>query len=186
MLPLLSTLELIEDNRGYWAGRDLSILAENLFPRLGEVGECMVIEPDLNHMFDLPREFTENLKKAGKILTLVSYYHPLYASLYSELASTGVEISIMLTEPVLDRMKKECKGEFESIINAENTQLEVCSEKPGLPTLAVTDRFMYLCLFDKQGKYDHRKIMSFDASALEWGRELFMHYRKETRKVSEA
>ncbi len=186
MLPLLNTLEVIEDNRKYWANRDLSILPENLFLRLGELGECMLIEPDLNHMFDLPREFTENLKKAGKILTLVSYYHPLYPSLYSELAESGVEMSIVVTEPVLDRMKNECKEDFETIINAENTQLEVCSEKAGLPTLAITDRFMYLCLFDKQGKYDHSKIMSFDASALEWGRELFMHYRKETRKVSEA
>lgn len=184
MLPLLNTLEVIEDNREYWASRDLSVLPENLFLRLGELGECMLIEPDLNHMFDLPREFTENLKKAGQILTLVSYYHPLYPSLYSELALSGVEMSIMVTEPVLDRMKNDCKEEFENIISAKNTHLEVCSEKTGLPTLAITDRFMYLCLFDKQGKYDHSKIMSFDSSALEWGRELFMHYRSEAREVS--
>ncbi len=54
-----------------------------------------------------------------------------------------------------------------------------------LPTIAVTEKFMYICLFNKQGKYDHRKVMSFDASALRWGRELFMHYNELSQEVIE-
>ncbi|MDD2440314.1 MAG: winged helix-turn-helix domain-containing protein [Methanosarcinaceae archaeon] len=177
MLPLINTIDVIEENREYWTSRDLSIIPEALFKRLGEIGQCMLIEPDLNHLFDLPREFTENLKKSQKILTLISYYHPLYPSLYAELAKDDVEMSLLLTESVLERMSAEQGSEFETFLKAKNVEVEVCGKNSRLPTIAVTDRFMYLCLFDKQGKYDHRTLMSFDSSALLWGEELFKHYR---------
>ncbi|MGB9941405.1 helix-turn-helix transcriptional regulator [Methanosarcina sp.] len=186
MLPLLNTLEVIEENKEYWASRDTSVIPREQFMRLGELGECMVIEPDLNHLFDLPREFTENLIKSRCIMSSLSYYHPLYPSLYSRLAKSGAEIEVVLTKAVFERLKNDCKDELETLLNSENTVFKVCEESLQLPTVAVTEKFMYLCLFDKQGKYDHRKVMSFDASALRWGRELFMHYKELSREVIES
>lgn len=185
MLPLLNTLEVLEENKEYWASRDTSVIPHEHFMRLGELGECMVIEPDLNHLFDLPREFTENLIKSRCILSSLSYYHPLYPSLYSRLAKNGVEMEIVLTEAVFERLKNDCKDELEILLNSENTVFKVCKENMQLPTIAVTEKFMYLCLFDKHGKYDHRKVMSFDVSALHWGRELFMHYKELSQEVIE-
>lgn len=186
MLPLINTMDVIEENRKYWTGRDLSVIPEALFKRLGEIGQFMLIEPDMNHLFDLPREFTENLKKSGHILTIISYYHPLYPALYAELAKSGVKMSMVLTESVFERMNSDCKPELKVILDAENVEVEICGENNRLPTIAVTDRFMYLCLFDKQGKYDHRTLMSFDSTALLWAEELFDHYRTGTRKVIDA
>ncbi|AGF98312.1 helix-turn-helix transcriptional regulator [Methanosarcina mazei] len=185
MLPLLNTLEVIEENKEYWASRDVSAIPHNLFMRLGELGECMVIEPDLNHLFDLPREFTENIMKSRSILSSLSYYHPLYPSLYSKLAKSKAEVELVLTESVFERLKNETPDELRSLLESENTTVMVCGESLNIPTIAVTDRFMYLCLFDRQGKYDHRKVMSFDESALCWGRELFKHYKKSARKVTD-
>jgi len=185
MLPLLNTFEVLEDNKGYWASRNMSAIPGDLFMRLGELGECMVIEPDLNHMFDLPREFTENLAKSRCIMSSLSYYHPLYPSLYSKLAESEVEVEIVLTEAVFEIMKTESPAELGVLLNSGNTVVKVFREESlKLPTIAVTDRFMYLCLFDKQGKYDHMKVMSFDASALRWGRELFTHYSELCREVT--
>jgi predicted transcriptional regulator len=185
MLPLLNTLEVLEENKEYWASRGTSVIPREQFMRLGELGECMVIEPDLNHMFDLPREFTENLIKSRCIMSSLSYYHPLYSSLYSRLAKSGTEMELVLTKAVFERLKNDCKDELETLLSSENTVVKVYEEKLQLPTIAVTERFMYLCLFDKQGKYDHRKVMSFDVGALRWGKELFIHFKELSQKVIE-
>ncbi|AKB51492.1 Transcriptional regulator, ArsR family [Methanosarcina barkeri str. Wiesmoor] len=185
MLPLLNTLEVLEENREYWASRDTSVIPQEQFMRLGELGECMVIEPDLNHLFDLPREFTENLIKSRCIMSSLSYYHPLYSSLYSKLAKRGAEMEIVLTKAVLERLKNDCRDELGTLLDSKNTVVKVCEENLKLPTIAVTEKFMYICLFDKQGKYDHRKVMSFDASALRWGKELFMYYNELSQEVIE-
>ncbi|OEC89421.1 MULTISPECIES: helix-turn-helix transcriptional regulator [Methanosarcina] len=185
MLPLLNTLEVLEENKEYWTSRDTSVIPQEQFMRLGELGECMVIEPDLNHLFDLPREFTENLIKSRCIMSSLSYYHPLYSSLYSRLAKSGAEMEIVLTKAVLERLKNDCRDELETLLDSESTVVKICEENLNLPTIAVTEKFMYICLFNKQGKYDHRKVMSFDASALRWGRELFMHYNELSQEVIE-
>jgi predicted transcriptional regulator len=185
MLPLLNTLEVIEENKEYWASRDTSVISIDLFMRLGELGECRVIEPDLNHLFDLPREFTENLIKSRYILSSLSYYHPLYPSLYSRLAKSGAEMEIVLTKPVFERLKQESSEELSILLDSKNTVIKISEGSLQLPTIAVTEKFMYLCLFDKQGKYDHRKVMSFDVSALRWGRELFMYYKELAGEVTE-
>jgi predicted transcriptional regulator len=184
MLPLLSTLEVLEENKEYWASRDTGVVPSELFMRLGELGECRVIEPDMNHLFDLPREFTENLIKSKYIMSSLSYYHPLYPSLYSKLAKSEAEMEIVLTRAVFERLKEDCRDELEILLNSKNTIIKVCEERLQLPTIAVTEKFMYLCLFDKQEKYDHRLVMSFDLSALRWGRELFMHYKNLSREVT--
>ena len=183
MLPLLNTLEVIEENKEYWANRETSVIPNELFMRLGEMGECRVIEPDLNHLFDLPREFTENLIKSRCIMSSLTYYHPFYPSLYSKLAKDGAEMELLLTRAVFERLKEDYANELESLLNSKNTTVRICDESLQLPTIAVTEKFMYLCLFDKQGKYDHRVVMSFDLSALRWGRELFIHYKNLSREV---
>jgi len=185
MLLFLNTLEVIEENKEYWVSRDTSVIPRQQFMRLGELGQCMVIEPDLNHMFDLPREFTENLIKSRCIMSSLSYYHPLYPSLYSRLAKSGAKMEITLTKSIFEILKNDSKDELETLLNSKNTVVKVYEKKLQLPTIAVTERFMYLCLFNKQGKYDHRKVMSFDVGALRWGKELFAHFKELSQEVIE-
>ena len=51
---------------------------------------------------------------------------------------------------------------------------------PGLDT---SDRFTYISFLDKNGRYDHKDIMSFDESALKWGGELFDYYCSLCEKI---
>jgi predicted transcriptional regulator len=182
MIPLLNTLEVIEENPEYWATRDLSHIPPELTRNIGELGDCMVIEPDIVHLFDLPGEFTENLGKADKVKTMLSYFHPLYPAIYSEIARKGVELQLILTEKVYERMIEDCYEELEVMACAENTSLYIHRNDPGT-TIAVTDMFVYLCLFNKNGIYDHKKIMSFDESAIRWGEQFFDWYRTKVEPV---
>jgi predicted transcriptional regulator len=43
-------------------------------------------------------------------------------------------------------------------------------------TLVATDTFMGLWLFDKKKKFDGTTLISYEESALKWGRELFTYY----------
>ncbi|HEY3362208.1 MAG TPA: winged helix-turn-helix domain-containing protein [Methanosarcina sp.] len=185
MLPLLNILGVIEENKEYWANRETSVIPNNLLMRLGEIGECRVIEPDLNHLFDLPREFTENLVKSRYIMSYLTYYHPLYPLLYSKLAEDGAEMELMLTRAIFERLTEDFADKLESLLNSKNTTVQICDENLKLPTIVVTEKFMYLCLFEKQGRYDHKVVMSFDQSALRWGKELFIHYKNSYRQATE-
>jgi len=50
-------------------------------------------------------------------------------------------------------------------------------------TEVVTERFCSLVLFDKKGKFDHQRLISFDESALKWCEELFLYYKDMSRRL---
>lgn len=181
--PLLNTMRVIEENKGFWVTRDLSILPGHLFNRLGEIGHYLLIEPDLNRMFELPREFKDNLLRSKKVSTFISYVHPQVPALYLELANKGVSLSLFMTNIAFQKLKSEYPKEMREISSFSDVEVFLCNENVLLPTLAVTGCFTYLCFLNVEGRYDHRDIISFDESALLWGAELIDHYRSKSERV---
>jgi predicted transcriptional regulator len=181
--PLLNTMRVIEENKEFWATRDLSALPQNLFNRLGELGHYLLIEPDLDRMFELPKEFKDNVLKSKKMSTFISYVHPHIPSFYLELADKGVSLSLFMTNAAFQKMNSEYITEMEAISSYNDVEIFLCDENIPLPTVAVTGWFTYLCFLNSEGRYDHRDIISFDESALLWGTELIDYYKSKSERV---
>ncbi|WMW26367.1 winged helix-turn-helix domain-containing protein [Methanolobus sediminis] len=183
MLPLLNVVEVFEENSDYWQNRNLNGIPKPLLKRFGELGNCLIIEPDLNYLFEFPKEFTENIAKSEYIMAFNAYFHPEYPAMYSKLAEKGIDISLIFTDSVYERMQQDFAEEISKFNSFETTELRVSNEKSGLATLVSTDRFLFLCFFNEQGQYDHTILMSFDSNALEWSRELFDYYKDKSKVV---
>lgn len=177
MQPLLDTVNVFEENREYWATRDLSAIPDYLLKRIGELGHCMLIKPDLNHMFELPQEIVDNMSKSNNIMAITSCFHPSYPSLFLGIARKGINLSIILTESTFEKLKNEFNDKTEEFLSMSNTEFYICNESIKLTASAITDRFIFLCFFDKDQRFDLQYIISFDDSALNWGEELFQYYR---------
>ena len=184
MLPLLSAVDVFEENRNYWLNRDLNGIPESMLKRFGELGNCIIIEPDLNYLFEFPKEFSENISKSSYVMAFNAYFHPEYPALYSSLAEKGIDFSLITTNSVHERMEKDYSEDVSKFMSFENTQMLVSDENTGLATLVSTDRFLFLCFFNKEGQYDHTILMSFDRNALQWSKELFSYF-KDKAKIME-
>ncbi|RXA18253.1 winged helix-turn-helix domain-containing protein [Methanosarcina sp. MSH10X1] len=176
MEPLLNTVRVFEENYDYWTNHDFTAIPEPLLNRIDELGNYFMLEADLNRLFEVPEDFKNNLLESKKVKMFLSYFNPLHVEMYSELARKGAEVCLILTEPVFDRMKKDYYEDLNSLVQSENVQVYVCDENVTLKNV-VTERFCSLVLFDKKGKFDHQRLMSFDESALKWCEELFLHYK---------
>ncbi|MEA1984158.1 MAG: winged helix-turn-helix domain-containing protein [Euryarchaeota archaeon] len=183
MLPLLNTIHMLDENMDYWQYHDLSALPDHLFKRLQELGNYLLIEPDRNHTFEIPREFTQNLSKSRNIMALISFFRPEYLKFYCDLIENAESISIILTSSVFERMKKNCKDELLTLLAADNADVFLFNESNRPPTIDVSEWFLYISFLDKDGRYDHNDIMSFDEGALIWGQELFHYYQELSERL---
>ncbi|WP_094229153.1 helix-turn-helix transcriptional regulator [Methanolobus psychrotolerans] len=184
MLPLLNAVNVFEENSNYWLNRDLNNIPESILKRFGELGNCVIIDPDLNYLFEFPREFTDNIFKSTYVMAFNAYFHPQYPALYSNLAENGIDVSLVVTSSVHERMKKDYADDIRRFLDFENTGLFVSNETTGLATLVSTDRFLFLCFFNKQGQYDHTILMSFDSNALQWSKELFSFLKEKAENIA--
>lgn len=181
--PVSDIMDILDKNTDYWASRDLKAIPRRLCRRLGELGNFSLIEPELKDMFELPEKYVTSISRSTHIMSVLSFFHPSYLAMFSEMALKGVEISLLLTESVWQRIKEDFQEHKDQLENIGNAHVFVYQHEPAPPAIVATDVFLLLSIFNKEGRYDHRDILSFDASALQWGKELFLHYVENSMKV---
>lgn len=185
MPQFLGTLDVLEENFDYWTKRNLEGIPPFLRKRLFELKNSRLILPDVSHMFELNPEFVEKLHQSGCILGFASYFHPSFATLYPELAKKGIEISLMLTEPVFQRFKTDYEEELSTFLSFQNVRLFIFPQDPKIADFTVTDRFFLLTLFPKEKFFEHESLLSSEPEALKWGKDLFSHMLKKAIQVKE-
>lgn len=185
MEPLLSTFRVFDDNHDYWARQNLCTLPPHLLDRIGELGTCKEFVPERTHIFDYPPEIMDPLYRSKKVMEISSFFRPGYPGLYLDLAKKGIEVSLVLERPIYRKLVRDYRKGAEEFLNMENTYLFVCDDKIELASSIVTDRFISLSLISKDGRYYNHEMVSFEKSALGWGRELFDYYRDMSEQITQ-
>ena len=114
-----------------------------------------------------------------------SYFHPQFPSFFLDLARRGTEISLVLSESVYARLEEDFKKEEKELLKMENTGLFILDEKEvEIPAVVVSsDKIMLMGLFNESGRFDRQYIISFEAGAIEWGKELIVYFRDMSREI---
>jgi predicted transcriptional regulator len=185
MPPFLDTLEVLEENYEYWKKRNLEGIPPFLRRRIFELKNCKLILPEASHMFEFNPEFVEKLCLSTRIFGFTSYFHPSFTTLYPEIAKTGVEISLMLTDPVLQRFKKDYREELCAFLSFENVRVFIFPQDAKIADFTVTDKFFSLTLFSREKLFEHESLLSLEPEALKWGKDLFSYMLKEAVPLKE-
>jgi predicted transcriptional regulator len=201
---LLNTLKIYEENRDFWSEHDLSSIPFHLLTRIGELGQCKVLKPDISHIFKVQEDIVKCMLASSRIMVFVSAIHPAYHLACLEFIEKKIDVTIILTESVFESVQAECfpksdtvfsdssvlkldlseyKNEVQLFLNCENSDFFVSDGEKKPMMLIVTDKIFALSLLDKHSRVDRYYIVSFEPGALKWGEELFAYYKKNSRQI---
>jgi predicted transcriptional regulator len=180
--PLISALDVVEKNNCYWTSHDLNSIPHHLLERISELGDCTLIEPDLNHIYEPSQKIIDSMVNAKMVSTFASYFNPAYLPMYVELGRKDAELSLNFTQSVWDHLSNEHSNMIKELMSMDNVSIYI-SREVRISEITVTDEIMLLGLFDKNGKFDQQFILSFEPSARKWGQELFDYLRRLSKQV---
>ncbi len=201
---LLNTLNIYEENREFWSEHDLSPIPFHLLTRIGELGQCKVLKPDLSQIFKVQEDIVKCMLASSRIMVFVSAIHPAYHLLCLEFIEKGIDATIILTQSVFESIQNEClpesttsfsdssvlkldlpeyKKEVQFFLNCENSHFFVSDGEKKPMMLIVTDNIFAFSLLDKNNRIDRHYIVSFEPGALKWGEELFAYYKQNSRQI---
>lgn len=178
MESLVKAFRLLEDNYDYWPGVKPGGIPPVFFKLMEEL---MAYVSDRYHGDDsssMYQEVTEALCSSKQILLIISYPDLRYPGICAEHAKKGMKVSVILTQPIFEKFRVEFKPELDTLLRLENSEIYVLSSEITPPTVAVTDT-MVLTRFSS-GKNDgseKNSMVSFGEKAVQWGQELFEHFR---------
>jgi len=186
MQAMVDILNVFGNNYDFWANHAVECIPVSLRKKIGELSKCTFSEPpDRTRLFEPHKEFVENLAKSKKIKGTASVFHPSYPSLFLYFAKMRMDVSLIVTPPVYERIKDEYGAELRGFLKFKNASLYVCSKKMELSHV-VTDTFLSLTLPFSDGTFDHKEdVLCFDSVALQWGEDLFAYYRNLSDEITE-
>jgi predicted transcriptional regulator len=185
MKPLLDTFSVLEKNTDYWVDRDMREIPPFLLRRINELGHCTLIEPQIDHIFELIPDYVKNAEKAKRLEAAVPYFHPLFPSFFLKIAENGTSVSLIFPELILKRWVEDYREQTEKFMKMENTKIFVCTDCERIPTITSADNFMAMALFPKNVVFDRKYVMSFEPEALAWGKELYDYYERLSERICE-
>lgn len=183
VLPLTELLQVFEGNNNYWSKHDRRPIPENLMKKIHMLGKCKLEEPDLDHLFEFPKDLKEILVRSGRLRSFYSFFCPDCPSIQATCAKNGARVDLILDEKVYIRLKNDFKDTYRLLLE-NNVSLYIYRGKIKPSSFIISNEFMMLKLFGKEGEFDHRNIMSFNNGAIEWGNELADYYIGLSEKVN--
>ena len=181
--PLLDTITAIESNGDFWESHDLSAIPEELLYRIQELKYCKVVKAENYNLFESHKEFIDNVSSSLHFKGASCIFIPPWIELFTDLASEGVQIEIILTELIFNKIKTEYSSELRTLLEG-NTRLYVCTE-PLNAAFATTDQFFSLALNTINGNfYDHKNdLIGVDQTSIKWGESLFEYYKERSTEI---
>lgn len=176
MKEILDMFFVFDKNPEYWGETDLNAFPPYLLDRIGELGNFELYYPKKAYIFNRAPQVENGLKNAKTIIEISSVFRQEYVSKYMEIAKRGISLTLILTRDVIRRFEEEFFENYQKLMLLENVRIFMCPDLK-LASCVVTDRFLSLSLFAKNGNYCNHDLISRDESALLWGTDLFHHFR---------
>jgi predicted transcriptional regulator len=176
-------VKIFETDMEFWKEHEIAGIPEEFRLRLHELGNYKVVQSDPVDIFKPHKEFMQNLLKSKWIKGVSPIFHPDYPKFFLALAKSGADVALIVTRDVFKMIKSGHTKELEMGLKCKNTKMLICEEDVKT-AFTVTDKFLSLGLFGKNGLYDvYHDLISYDASAVKFGKDLFSYYERRSNKV---
>lgn len=183
MAPLLNTCKTFGSDIDYWGTRNLELIPPDLLSRISELGDCQVVVPHVTEMYEINRKFSEATKRSKSHFVITTFIHPSIAVLLPELFSNKVNLNIIVSPDLINKMH-DCSNNFIGPIQKELVNVFVFPKKMGFQIVSCNDYYLMLSLLKDDGEIDNKYLLCSGPDAIEWGKHLFQCYLKESTPVT--
>jgi len=183
--PLFSLEEFINTANGYWLNRKLDFIPPFLLKELHKINSGTVTQPSSSNLYDYNKEAHEASLSSKSFSMAAACLHPVFPDLFSDMIDSGVNLSLIFDPYLLDKIKRDNPNELQKLLNERQVSLHLYSQQMPFLSFKVTDSCIVLKLLDRNNVYDHKQLICYGPDAVEWGNELFEHYRRQSVQLAD-
>lgn len=183
MVPLLDTLDTFDTDLDYWSNHEIDFVPSHLLKRMSELKDCEIVSPSLTDLYSFHRLFHVNSKMPDSVYTVTAFLYPEFDSLFREMLGNNVSSYFILSHELLDKIKTKHNEEFENLLKDENFKMYVYNKDMKILFFTFDDTHLLMSLLRTNGEFDNKYILCTSMDALEWAKELFEYYLKNSVQV---
>ncbi|WP_370572383.1 helix-turn-helix transcriptional regulator [Methanomethylovorans sp.] len=182
--PFIDTLEVLDNDIDYWGQHDLDFIPPHLLKRLHELELCTVMTNiPSTEVWEPSKIVLEKSRESKYQCSVTTFLFPHFPSMLADFNKRGVNMLLVVSEELLVKIKQEMDDGFRNLLISEPNQVYVYPHKMGFTSFGHNDFCFMMRLLTKTGDYDQKYVVAHRPSALEWAKELFEYYLKQSTRV---
>jgi len=185
MIVFLRTTNMFGENRDYLGTHFIDFIPTYLIKELSKLGSCNIIDIPMGDFFDVEKDFLEKAVVSKYWLQITSSLHPMFHEFYVEMVNNGTDVSVIITQEIYEKVKHDYYDEFKELIDIKLISLYLYPKSLDFASFILADQCINFRLFTQEGQYDNKKLLICSPLAVEWGKELFEYYRRQSTPIIE-
>ncbi|MCQ6963535.1 helix-turn-helix transcriptional regulator [Methanolobus chelungpuianus] len=182
MSLLVSTIGVFDQAEEYWGTHNIDFIPPHLLKRLRDLKEYRIISPSVTELYSIHKSFHRD-KTTQSIYKVTNFLYPDHKAIFTELIDANVTFYYIVSKELLGKIRAQHAEDFRNYILSGHFNLYVCNRDIDFLFFTFDDYHIIINLFSKDGRVDSKYVLCSTRDALEWGKELYEHYLKESAPV---
>ncbi len=184
LIDMIKTLAVLRNNQDLWLNHQITAIPEELLKKMGSLSSSKLIESDNVNILKVHEKHIEIVLNSKVVKGVSPIFYPVYTEIFKGIIEKGIKVELVVTNEVLKKIIEGLEhgdADLKKLFKTGNLVLHILDDVQ--VAFTVTDSFITLGLFQKDGKYDSNKnLVSNDEDAIKWATELFEYYQKRATK----
>lgn len=185
MIVFLRTTNMFGENRDYLGTHQIDFIPIYLLKKLPQLSYCNIIDISIGDFFDAEKDFLEKGIASKYWLQITSTLHPMFHEFYVDMIDQGTDVSVIITPEIYEKIKHDYYDDFKELIDIKLISFYLYPKSFEFVSFILADQCINFRLFTQEGESDNKKMLICSPDALEWGKELFEYYRRQSIPIIE-
>lgn len=170
----------MEKDNDYWSGHKLDFIPSQLSERISELENCTQTQVSESQVSDQDEYFLAEAKKSKNLLMITNFLSSDFKPVLTELVKEDTQVSLIVSEKLYEKIVQEQYLDLADIIEIKEIQVYLYPDEIELGSFILTDKKLMLRLLTLEGDYDTERMVCSGSNALQWGKEVFDYYLKDS------
>lgn len=185
MSPLLYKTEVFDSDIDYWGSRNLDFIPSYLLKKIDQLKNCEIINPSLTELFNVHKSLNPNYEVSPTVYTVTTMLYPNFDPIVTEMLENNVDFHYIVSQELLKVIRAEYQEEFTKFIKYKSFNMYVYNKEMNFLYFTFDSVHSLICALKNNGEFDNKFMLCRGQSAVNWVKELFDYYLKDSTPITE-
>lgn len=185
MNPFLGIIETLSSSSHYLESHNVGAIPEHFLKRIKEIRGFTLVEPEHVNSVELNADYLTDCLASRAVYFVYTFLHPGSFSVLDKLVAKGIEVSIILSKELAQKMIDEMYDICKHTLTLENVKIYVYEKDVEISSLTVCDTGFLLRMLSKGNEYSNKQIICSSPEGRKWGKDLYDYHLKDAKLMTE-
>lgn len=185
MGPLLHKTEILDTDIDYWGSRNLDFIPSHLLEKIDQLKNCEIINPSLTELFEIHKSLNPNYDVSHTVYIVTTMLYPNFDSIVTEMLENNVEFYYIVSQELLNKIRTEYHEEFTKFLQTKSFNMYVYNKEMNFLYFTFDSVHSLIYMLKNNNEFDHKFMLCKGQNAVNWLKELFEYYLKDSTPITE-